>query len=199
MLLCCTERPAVSKKLRRKNSAESAVTNLGEIGPWKHAECIVECTISICKGLFTWTFSMYVSASVSVKVYHCANGNGPFDGQNGFRIHSDCQTNRHYIHNVNLTEMVMDTETETVCVNRLLGSIHIELLAIALSMPKKMETEYYQWWHSHCKMISDSYACRKRQIFSKEWVGYGISLVSIAIAKELLFSIAIAKLSVNRR
>ena len=39
--------------------------------------------------------------------------------------------------------------------------------------------------------------CGKRQIFvkdfAKEWVGYAISLASIAIAKESLFSIAIAK------
>ena len=33
--------------------------------------------------------------------------------------------------------------------------------------------------------------------FAKEWVGYAISLVSIAITKESLFGIAIAKLSVN--
>ena len=45
--------------------------------------------------------------------------------------------------------------------------------------------------------LSDSYACGKRQIFAKEWVGYPISLASIAIAKESLFGIAIAKLSVN--
>ena len=33
--------------------------------------------------------------------------------------------------------------------------------------------------------------------FAKEWLGYAISLASIAIAKESLFGIAIAKLSVN--
>ena len=52
------------------------------------------------------------------------------------------------------------------------------------------------------KILSGSYASGKRQIFAKdfakEWVGYAISLASIAIAKESLFSIAIAKLSVNR-
>ena len=51
------------------------------------------------------------------------------------------------------------------------------------------------------KILSNSYACRKRQIFAKdftkEWVGYAISLVSITITKESLFGIAIAKLSVN--
>ena len=51
------------------------------------------------------------------------------------------------------------------------------------------------------KILSNSYAYGKRQIlardFAKEWVGYVISLASIAIAKESLFSIAIVKLSVN--
>ena len=51
------------------------------------------------------------------------------------------------------------------------------------------------------KILSHSYACGKRQIFTKdfakEWVGYGISLVSITIAKESLFGIAITRLSVN--
>ena len=51
------------------------------------------------------------------------------------------------------------------------------------------------------EIFSDSYACGKRQIFPKdfaqEWLGYAISLVSIAITKESLFGIAIAKLSVN--
>ena len=37
------------------------------------------------KGLFTRTVS--VSVSVSLKVYHCVNGDGPFDGQNGFCTH----------------------------------------------------------------------------------------------------------------
>ena len=43
--------------------------------------------------------------------------------------------------------------------------------------------------------------CGKRQIFAqdfaKEWVGYAISLASIAIAKESLFGITIPKSSVN--
>ena len=51
------------------------------------------------------------------------------------------------------------------------------------------------------EILSDSYACGKRQIFAKdlakEWVGYVISLVSITITKESLFGIAIAKTSVN--
>ena len=51
------------------------------------------------------------------------------------------------------------------------------------------------------EIVSDSYTCGKRQIFdkdfTKEWVVYTISLASIAIAKESLFSIAIAKLTVN--
>ena len=51
------------------------------------------------------------------------------------------------------------------------------------------------------EILSDSYACGKRQIFikdfAKEWVGYAISLAGIAITKESLFSIAIAKFSVN--
>ena len=38
----------------------------------------------------------------------------------------------------------------------------------------------------------------KRQIFAKEWVGYAISLASIAIAKESLFGIAIAKFQCER-
>ena len=55
--------------------------------------------------------SVFVSASVSVKVYHCINGNGLFDDQNGYRTRSD---HHHHTHNVNLTEMVTDMETETV-------------------------------------------------------------------------------------
>ena len=51
------------------------------------------------------------------------------------------------------------------------------------------------------EILSDNYACGKRQIFAKdfakEWVGYAISLASITIAKESLFGIAIAKFSVN--
>ena len=51
------------------------------------------------------------------------------------------------------------------------------------------------------KILSDSYACGKRQIFTKdfakEWIGYAISLASIAITKKSLSGFAIAKLSVN--
>ena len=38
---------------------------------------------TIAKGLFTLTVSVSISVTVSVKVY-CANGNGPFDRQNGY-------------------------------------------------------------------------------------------------------------------
>ena len=76
--------------------------------------------LSLCEGVFTRTVSVSVSVTVSVKAYHCVNGNGPFDVQNGFGTHSDCQMDHHYVHNVNLTERVPDTETvrEMVCVNR---------------------------------------------------------------------------------
>ena len=51
------------------------------------------------------------------------------------------------------------------------------------------------------EILSDSYACGKRQIFTKdftkEWVLYAISLANITIAKESLFGIAIAKITVN--
>ena len=47
------------------------------------------------------------------------------------------------------------------------------------------------------KILSNSYICGKRQIFTEDWVGYVISLASIAIAKESLLGIAIAKFSVN--
>ena len=66
-----------------------------------------------------------------------------------------------------------------------------------------MDIEYYQWYHSHwhSEILSDSYACGKRQLFAKdfakEWVWYHISLASITITKESLFGIVIAKLSVN--
>ena len=52
------------------------------------------------KGLFTRTISVSMSVSVTVKVYHCVNRNGPFDGQNGFCTHSAHQTDRHHRHNV---------------------------------------------------------------------------------------------------
>ena len=34
----------------------------------------------------------------SVKVYHCVNGNRPFDGQNLFGTIVTCQIDRHYVH-----------------------------------------------------------------------------------------------------
>ena len=84
-----------------------------------------------------------------------------------------------------------------------LDSVHTELLAIALAMPKKWKLNIINGTvHTGLsKILSNSYACGKRQIFAKdftkEWVGYAISLVSITITKESLFGIAIAKLSVN--
>ena len=51
------------------------------------------------------------------------------------------------------------------------------------------------------EILSDSYACGKREIFTedfaKEWVGYADSSANIATGKESLFGIAIAKGSVN--
>ena len=35
--------------------------------------------------------SVPISFTVTVKVYHCSNGHGPFDGQIGFRTNSICQ------------------------------------------------------------------------------------------------------------
>ena len=69
----------------------------------KTLEAVANATLVPLKGLFTRT--------VSVKVYHCANGDRPFDGQNGFCLHS---------YNVSLMETVTetDTETEAVHVNR---------------------------------------------------------------------------------
>ena len=40
------------------------------------------------KGLYTRTVSVPVSAKVTVKVYHCANGDGSFDGQIELRTYS---------------------------------------------------------------------------------------------------------------
>ena len=48
-----------------------------------------------CKGLFTRTVSVSVSVSITVKVYHCVNGDRPFDWQN-----SVCQTVHFHWHNV---------------------------------------------------------------------------------------------------
>ena len=51
------------------------------------------------------------------------------------------------------------------------------------------------------KFLAIAVPCGKRQIFgkdfAKEWIGYAISLVSIAMAKESLFGIAISEGSVN--
>ena len=57
-------------------------------------------------GLFTRT----VTISVSITVY----GNGPFDGQIGFRTHSVCQVVRHHSHNVHLMDIIMVTGTVMV-------------------------------------------------------------------------------------
>ena len=45
---------------------------------------LFKCSCWSTTGLFTRT----VSVSVTVKVYHCAYGDGLFDGQNGYRTHS---------------------------------------------------------------------------------------------------------------
>ena len=51
------------------------------------------------------------------------------------------------------------------------------------------------------KFLAIAVPCGKRQIFgkdfAKEWVGYAISLASMAIAKESLLGIANSKGSVN--
>ena len=60
------------------------------------------------KGLFTRTVSVSLSVTVSVKVYHYVNGNRPFDRQN------ERQMDHHYVFDVNLTEMVTETDTEMV-------------------------------------------------------------------------------------
>ena len=41
------------------------------------------------KGSFTRAVS--VPTAITVNVYHCANGDGPFDRENGFGTHSVCQ------------------------------------------------------------------------------------------------------------
>ena len=48
------------------------------------------CTHIMLKGLFTHTDP--VSVTVPIKVYHCANGDGHFDWQNGSGSHSASQT-----------------------------------------------------------------------------------------------------------
>ena len=50
-------------------------------------------------GLSTRTGPVSVSVSVTVKVYHCVNGNGPFDRQNGFCTHSVRQMDCLHRHN----------------------------------------------------------------------------------------------------
>ena len=87
----------------------------------------------LVKGLFTRTVS--VPVSISVKIYHCANGNGPFDGQNRYRTHSAHQTVRLYWDNVNFTET--DTETETLRVNKwkcrgatAIGALNLRILRV---------------------------------------------------------------------
>ena len=66
------------------------------------------------------SFTRTITVSLTIKVYHCANGNRPFDGQNWFCTHSAqfCshsahQLARHHWHNVK-TFM----ETGTLGVNR---------------------------------------------------------------------------------
>ena len=84
-----------------------------------------------------------------------------------------------------------------------LGCVHTELLAIVLAMPKKWKLNIINGTvHTGIsKILSNSYACGKDKIFAKDFakkrVGYAIFLVSIAISKESLFGIAIAKLSVD--
>ena len=49
-----------------------------------------------CKGLFTRTDPV----PVTVKVYHCGNGNRQSDGKNGLHTLSARQTVRHHIHTI---------------------------------------------------------------------------------------------------
>ena len=81
----------------------------------------------------------------------------------------------------------------------ILGSVHTELLAMLKKWKLNIINGIVHTGLS--KILSDSYVCGKRQIFTKDfakqWVGCAISLGSIAITKESLFGIAIAKLSVN--
>ena len=105
--------------------------------------------------------------------------------------------------NINSTHSWQVDEERVLNTLGSLGSVHTELLTIALAMPKKWKLNIINGTiHTGLsKILSDSYACGKRQIFTKdftkEWVGYVISLASIAIAKESLFGIVIAKSSVN--
>ena len=62
-------------------------------------------------------------------------------------------------------------------------------------MPKKWKLNIINDTVHTGEILSDSYACGKRQIFAKD---FAKELASIAIAKESLFGFAIAKLNVNR-
>ena len=66
------------------------------------------------KGLFTHADPVAVTDPVAVKFYNCGNGDGPSDGQNGFRTHSVCQTARHHWHN---DESLTGTVTASEYVN----------------------------------------------------------------------------------
>ena len=52
-----------------------------------HFQCAKQVQLLNCKGLFTRT----ACVPQSVKVYHYANGDGPFGRQVGFRTNSVCQ------------------------------------------------------------------------------------------------------------
>ena len=84
----------------------------------------------------------------------------------------------------------------------MLGSVHTELSAIALAMPKKWKLNIINGIvHTGLsKILSNSYACGKRQIFAKDftkkWVGYAISLVSIALSPRNHFSVSLSLSSV---
>ena len=84
-----------------------------DVDLWKHASCTPPSSVNKSahsafetwrrqhhKGLFTSTVSVSVSFSITVKVYHGVNGNGPFERQNGFCTLSARQTDRHHRRNV---------------------------------------------------------------------------------------------------
>ena len=85
-----------------------------------------------------------------------------------------------------------DSPGNSPCIMILRLKVHTELLVIALAMPKKWKLNIINGIvHTGLsKILSNSYASGKKQIFAKdftkEWVGYAISLASIAIAKESL-------------
>ena len=68
----------------------------------------------MCSGLFTHTVSVPMPMSVTVKIFHCVNGDGPSEGQIGFGTHSVHQAVRLHLHNNKLTDM----GKETLCVKR---------------------------------------------------------------------------------